>query len=43
MGVLPNLFLRPIEPAVERVLTQIHRTSPVQVRVVEPPAAGDLR
>src|SRR5262249_8780802 len=25
MGVLPNLFLRPIEPAVERTLTQYRR------------------
>ncbi len=43
MGVLPNLFLRPIEPAVERMLTQLHRTSSVQVRVMQPPAAGDIR
>jgi NADH:ubiquinone oxidoreductase subunit 4 (subunit M) len=25
MGVLPNLFLRPIEPSVERMLDQVHR------------------
>ena len=28
MGVLPNLFLRPIEPAVQRVLSRIERGSP---------------
>jgi NADH-quinone oxidoreductase subunit M len=43
MGVLPNIFLRPIEPAVERMLTQVHRTTSVQVRVVPPPAAGAVR
>ena len=43
MGVLPNLFLRPIEPAVERMLAQVHRTSSVQVLVVPPAAAGDIR
>src|SRR5262249_10222312 len=34
MGVLPNIFLRPIEPSVERVLTQIRQGSqvPVQAR-----------
>jgi NADH-quinone oxidoreductase subunit M len=36
MGVVPNLFLRPIEPAVERMLTQVHRGSAVQVRLVQP-------
>ena len=27
MGVLPNLFLRPIEPSVERMLNQVHRSA----------------
>ena len=29
MGVLPNLFLRPIEPSVERMLNQVHRGAPI--------------
>jgi NADH-quinone oxidoreductase subunit M len=32
MGVLPNLFLRPIEPSVERMLTQLRQGAPVQIR-----------
>jgi NADH-quinone oxidoreductase subunit M len=46
MGVLPNLFLRPIEPAVERMLNQVSRgaASPVTAKAVLPagaqPAAG---
>jgi hypothetical protein len=27
MGVAPNLFLRSIEPSVERVITQVHQGS----------------
>jgi NADH-quinone oxidoreductase subunit M len=39
MGVLPNVFLRPIEPAVERMLTQVYRgSSAIQVRLA--PASG---
>jgi NADH-quinone oxidoreductase subunit M len=40
MGVFPNLFLRPIEPAVHRMLNEIHVVAPVRVRVIEPPAAS---
>ena len=29
MGVLPNLFLRPIEPSVERMLNQYHHGAPI--------------
>jgi NADH-quinone oxidoreductase subunit M len=36
MGVFPNLFLRPVGPSVERLLTQVHRGSAVQVRLVSP-------
>ncbi len=44
MGVFPNLFLRPIEPAVERLLTQIHRGSAaVQVQLAPPSATGRLQ
>jgi NADH-quinone oxidoreductase subunit M len=32
MGVLPNIFLRPIAPAVERVLNQVHQGTPVQIQ-----------
>src|SRR5207247_6697440 len=28
MGVLPNLFLKPIEPSVTRLLTHVQQTSP---------------
>jgi NADH-quinone oxidoreductase subunit M len=32
MGVLPNLFLRPIEPSVERMLSQVRRGAAVQIQ-----------
>jgi NADH-quinone oxidoreductase subunit M len=32
MGVLPNVFLRPMEPAVARVLVQVHRGAPLRVQ-----------
>ncbi|MBI3490824.1 MAG: NADH-quinone oxidoreductase subunit M [Acidobacteria bacterium] len=40
MGVLPNLFLRPIEPSVERLLNQIHQSSTTRIlaRATEPSA-----
>jgi NADH-quinone oxidoreductase subunit M len=31
MGVLPNLFLRPIGPSVERMLDQVHRGAPARI------------
>jgi NADH-quinone oxidoreductase subunit M len=41
MGVMPNLFLRPIEPSVNRMLNQIHAVAPVRVQVShQPPAAS---
>jgi NADH-quinone oxidoreductase subunit M len=36
MGILPNLFLRPVEPSVERMLNQVRRGSPAEIR------AGDF-
>ena len=41
MGVLPNLFLRPIEPSVERMLNQFHRgaSSRIQAHAVSKPSA----
>jgi NADH-quinone oxidoreductase subunit M len=32
MGILPNLFLRPMEPSVERLLNQVRQGAPVQIR-----------
>jgi hypothetical protein len=32
MGVLPNLFLRPIEPSVGRVLNRYHRGAATEIR-----------
>jgi len=32
MGVLPNLFLRPIGPSVERMLNQIHQAVPARIQ-----------
>ena len=32
MGVLPNLFLRPMEPAVDRLLSQYHRGAATEIR-----------
>jgi NADH-quinone oxidoreductase subunit M len=32
MGVLPNLFLRPMEPSIERMLTRIPRTEQIRVQ-----------
>ena len=39
MGVLPNLFLRPIEPAVERMLNQFHQSAPTRIQAVVAPSA----
>jgi NADH-quinone oxidoreductase subunit M len=32
MGVVPNLFLKPMEPSVERMLNQVRRGAPAQIR-----------
>ena len=32
MGIVPNLLLRPIEPAVNRIIDQVHRGAPVEIR-----------
>ncbi len=42
MGVLPNLFLRPIEPAVARLLNHIQLQVPARIQV-EAPAAMPAR
>ncbi|HTK28277.1 MAG TPA: NADH-quinone oxidoreductase subunit M [Vicinamibacterales bacterium] len=36
MGVVPNLFLRPMEPSVNRVLARIQQQVPARVRVDRP-------
>jgi NADH-quinone oxidoreductase subunit M len=36
MGVLPNLFLRPMGPSVERMLERVRQGAPVQARIVTP-------
>ncbi len=38
MGVFPNIFLRPIEPSVERMLNQVRQGAPVRVQVALPRA-----
>jgi NADH-quinone oxidoreductase subunit M len=43
MGVVPNLFLRPIEPAVNRMLSQMQEGSPGRVQVSIAPDARDGR
>jgi len=35
MGVLPNLFLRPIEPSVERMLNQVRQGAPTQIQALK--------
>ena len=32
MGVFPNLFLRPIEPSVQRMLNQVQRGAPPRIQ-----------
>ena len=39
MGVLPNLFLRPIEPSVERILNQYHHGAPTRIQAIAKPSA----
>jgi hypothetical protein len=34
MGVLPNIFLRPIAPAVERMLNQVRQGAPQQIQAI---------
>ncbi|MCU1382190.1 MAG: nuoM 2, partial [Acidobacteria bacterium] len=38
MGVVPNLFLRPIEPAVERLLNQFHHGAPARIQAIAQPS-----
>jgi NADH-quinone oxidoreductase subunit M len=47
MGVLPNLFLRPIEPSVVRTITQIRAQAPARIQAGignrEPGPGGQIR
>jgi NADH-quinone oxidoreductase subunit M len=47
MGVLPNLFLKPIEPSVERLVRQVHQgqSSParIQAGLGEPATSAEQR
>src|ERR671912_482318 len=40
MGVLPTLFLRPMEPSVTRVVQRVTQSQRVNVRALPPPPAG---
>jgi len=42
MGVFPNLFLRPIEPSIERMLNTVQRAAPRIQAQARPPAPGPL-
>jgi len=37
MGVLPNLFLRPIEPSVERIVNHFHQGAPSRIQAAAGP------
>ena len=39
MGVLPNLFLRPIEPSVARLVNRFHQNAPAHLQVDARPSA----
>lgn len=43
MGVLPNLFLRPMGPSIERMLEQVRRGVPVEVRTGTPALSPQSR
>jgi NADH-quinone oxidoreductase subunit M len=38
MGVLPTLFLRPMEPSVTRIVQRVTQSQRVNVRAVQPPS-----
>jgi len=42
MGVFPNLFLRPIEPSIERMLNTVQRAAPRIQAQARPPAPSPL-
>ena len=38
MGVLPTLFLKPMEPSVTRVVQRVTQSQRVNVRALQPPS-----
>jgi NADH-quinone oxidoreductase subunit M len=42
MGVLPNLFLQPMAPSIERMLTQVRRGTQIRVQAAPPAPAVTL-
>jgi NADH-quinone oxidoreductase subunit M len=42
MGVLPNLFLRPMAPAVDRLIEQVRSGAPEQIRALQAPGGRPL-
>jgi NADH-quinone oxidoreductase subunit M len=40
MGVLPNLFLRPMAASIERMLNQVHSEAPAEIRARMPASFG---
>jgi NADH-quinone oxidoreductase subunit M len=40
MGVLPNLFLRPIEPSVNRMIEQVERAAPTRIQAATASGVG---
>jgi hypothetical protein len=43
MGVLPTLFLRPMEPSVLRVVQRVTQSQRVNVRALPAPAGAGVR
>jgi NADH-quinone oxidoreductase subunit M len=42
MGVVPNLFLRPMQPSVERMLGHIREAVPLEFRAESPLPSADV-
>jgi hypothetical protein len=42
MGVLPNVFLKPMEPAITRIVQRMESREPLQVRLNPPRALGAI-
>jgi hypothetical protein len=40
MGVVPGIFLRPMEPSVNRVIERVMNAQPQRARLSEPALAG---
>jgi hypothetical protein len=42
MGVVPGIFLRPMEPSVTRLIERVTANQPVRVRLDRPPSRGEI-